>query len=138
MNLSAWELLQLNLNFYTSVMARAEVELAALRLEVKGFFLLAAIEQCKYPAELAKHCLLPKPTVTFMIKRLEKAGLVKRNMVAGDLRKFAITLTPAGRTAIARGQEVLARAVDASLTPLTAKEKAAYAGLMKKLCAIPK
>lgn len=132
--MTSWELFQINLTFYQSVMSRAEAELDELGLEVKEFFLLAAVETCRHPGELARNCLMPKPTVTFMVKRLEKAGFVKRSLVAGDLRRFELTLTPAGRKVIAQGKKVLERAIETSLRPLSAKEKQSYGMMLQKLC----
>lgn len=85
------------------------------------------------PRGVAKSCVIPKPTVTFMIKRLEKAGLVKRNLVAGDLRRFELTLTPRGKKAIASGKEILENAIEASLEPLSTGAREVYVQMLRKL-----
>ena len=84
--MNSWDLLQLNLRFYESITQNAERALAEDKLDVKSFFLLASIEELKHPAALAKRLTLPKPTVTFLIKKLEQALYVKRKTVEGDLR----------------------------------------------------
>jgi DNA-binding MarR family transcriptional regulator len=124
------------LSDYHGARGAAEHGLASLKLDIKGFFLLAAVEDCKYPAELAKRCIMPKPTVTFMIKKLEKAGYVKRKTVKGDLRKFELVLTPHGHKAIEKGQVIVSKAFDVSLGALTVKERTNYAALLKKMSVV--
>lgn len=47
--------------------------------------------------ELAARCLLKQPTLTRLIDRMERDGLVRRLPVAGDRRKVAVAITAAGR-----------------------------------------
>ena len=47
-----------------SVMDDSEPDLEALGLTPKAFFLLAAVEEHPFPAELARRMHLPPPTVT--------------------------------------------------------------------------
>ncbi len=64
-------------------------------LEMKEFFLLGKLDAHPYPADLARALLTPKPSITFMVKRMELLGFVKRQSEeAGDLRRFRLTLTP--------------------------------------------
>ena len=128
-----WDLLQLNLQFYQSITQNAEAALAKDKLEIKSFFLLIACEEVKHPAALAKHLILPKPTVTFLIKKLEQAGYVKRKTVAGDLRRFEIQLTPLGRKVGERGRKTVSDAFDVSISQLSPKQRALYSDLLKKL-----
>jgi DNA-binding MarR family transcriptional regulator len=129
----AWELIQQNLQFYQTIMGRAEAELAGLNLETKSFFLLAAVEQLKYPAELARHCLLPRPTVSFLLKRLEKKGFIQRKSVAGDLRRFELVLTKSGRQTMEKAQVIVTDVFAKSFSQLTAKEQITYASLLAKM-----
>src|SRR4051794_9615398 len=91
-----WQLVQ-------SVMDDSEADLEALGLSPKAFFLLAAVEGHPFPAELARRMHLPPPTVTYMVKQLEARGFVERRTEAGDLRKFRLIQTTAGKEAIRRG-----------------------------------
>lgn len=45
---------------------------------------------------LSDRLLVDKSNVTGLIDRLEKAGLIQRNAVVGDRRRYHITLTDAG------------------------------------------
>ncbi len=130
--MNSWDLLQLHLQFYQRITQNAERALAKDKLDVKGFFLLASIEELKHPAALAKRLILPKPTVTFLIKKLERAQYVKRNTVAGDLRRFEIQLTPLGRKVCERGRKTLSDAFDTSLSQLNPREREQYSELLHK------
>ena len=134
--MNSWELLKLHHQFYERVSQNAERALAADKLDVKGFFVLASIEELKHPAALAKRLVLPKPTVTFLIKKLEQAQYVKRKTVEGDLRRFEIQLTPLGREVCERGRKILGDAFDAGLSPLSAREREQYSDLLRK-CVTP-
>ena len=131
-----WELLQLHLQFYELITQNSERALAADGLDVKSVFLLASIEELKHPAALAKRLTLPKPTVTFLIKKLEQAAYVERRTVASDLRRFEIKLTPLGREVCERGRKALSDAFDTSLSHLTTKEKEQYGDLLRKCVAL--
>lgn len=131
--MSSWDLLQLNLQLYESITQNAERALAKDKLDVKCFFLLASVEELKHPAALAKHLVLPKPTVTFLIKKLEQVQYVRRKTVAGDLRRFEIQLTPLGRKVCERGRKTLGEAFDASISHLSANEREQYGDLLRKV-----
>ncbi|WP_186308639.1 MarR family winged helix-turn-helix transcriptional regulator [Paraburkholderia sp. BCC1885] len=131
-----WDLLQLNLQFYERITQNAERALAADKLDVKGVFLLASIDELKHPAALAKRLTLPKPTVTFLIKKFEQANYVERKTVASDLRRFEINLTPLGRKVCERGRKTLSDAFGVSLDKLSLKEKEQYSAILQKLAAL--
>lgn len=130
--MKSWDLLQLHHQFFERISQNAERALADDKLDIKGFFVLASIEELKHPAALAKRLVLPKPTVTFLIKKLEQARYVNRRIVEGDLRRFEIQLTPLGREVRARGYKTLSDAVDSSLSQLTAGEREQYEALLRK------
>jgi DNA-binding MarR family transcriptional regulator len=131
--MDSWNLLQLNLQLYESITQNAERALAKDKLDVKSFFLLASIEELKHPAALAKRLTLPKPTVTFLIKKLEQALYVNRKAVAGDLRRFEIQLTPLGRKVCERGLKTVSDAFDASISQLSPKERQQYSLILQKV-----
>jgi DNA-binding MarR family transcriptional regulator len=134
--MNSWDLLQLNLQFYEGITQNAERALADDKLDVKSFFLLASIEELKHPAALAKRLTLPKPTVTFLIKKLEQALYVKRKTVEGDLRRFEIQLTPLGRKVCERGRKTVSDAFDVSISQLSAKEREQYGVILQKLAVL--
>jgi DNA-binding MarR family transcriptional regulator len=133
MSMDAWCLLNANINFYHDVMSQTEEALKKHKLEVKNFFLLAAIEHIHHPAELAKHLLMPKPTITFLAKKLEATGYIDRKTVPDDLRKFELRLTPKGVNAVKDGREIVTRAFEQHLSKLTQQEIDLYSKLIHKL-----
>lgn len=117
----------------TSVIAEVAPALQALGLEVKELLLLAELDTHPHPAALAETLLMPKPTVTMYVKRLEAAGFVGRQIDSTDLRRHKLTLTPEGRKAMTRGSVLLAAAFGARLGRLSAAQQAEYKTLVEKL-----
>jgi DNA-binding MarR family transcriptional regulator len=123
----------LNYRLVSSVLSEVAPALAELGLEVKELFLLAELDTTPHPAALAEALLIPKPTVTMYVKRLEAAGLVKREIDCTDLRRYKLTLTPEGRKAMTRGLGRLAAVFDARLGRLTGAQQAEFKSLLEKL-----
>ena len=121
-----WQLIQ-------SVMDDSEADLEALGLSPKAFFLLAAVEEHPFPAELARRMHLPPPTVTYMVKQLEARGFLVRRPEPGDLRKFRLVQTAAGLEALARGQAALGAVLSGRLRRLDEGEVAAFGRIMGRL-----
>ena len=97
-------------------------DLETLGLHSKGFFLLAAIEQTPFPAELARIMSLPSPTVTYIIKQLEEKRFVRRKIEPGDLRKFRLLLTASGKRAVLQGKEKINEVFGERLARLSQKD----------------
>ncbi|MDI1442616.1 MarR family transcriptional regulator [Polyangium sp. 6x1] len=121
---SPGELWTLNFEMTMGVMAEVEPEVRELGLEMKEFFLLGKLDDHPYPADLARALITPKPTITFMVKRLEAAGFVKRQTEADDLRRFRLTLTPSGRKTMEATRAILDEAFGRRLARLSAGERA--------------
>jgi DNA-binding MarR family transcriptional regulator len=132
---SPWALWTLQYELSMSVLAEVTPGLQALGLEPKEFFLLAALDEHPSPAALARALITPKPSITFMVKRMEAAGYVKRELDAADLRRFRLTLTAAGRKAMERARAVLEAAFSARLTRLTQAQRGELQKLLERLCA---
>ncbi|WP_241524375.1 MarR family winged helix-turn-helix transcriptional regulator [Mycobacterium paraense] len=123
----------MNYRVLVSVIACAEADIGALGLESKELFLLAEIDEHPYPAELAATLSMPKATVTVYLKRLEAAGLVRREIDPADLRRHRLLLTPAGRKAAADGLALLSAEFDKRLGRLTAAQQKELKGLLERI-----
>ncbi|MQY08241.1 MarR family winged helix-turn-helix transcriptional regulator [Actinomadura macrotermitis] len=62
--------------------------------------------------ELSRLLQLEPATLSPLVKRLEAAGLVRRDRDARDERLLRVTLTPAGRALRARAEQIPAAIVD--------------------------
>ncbi|MCY0989041.1 MarR family transcriptional regulator [Nannocystis sp. ILAH1] len=132
--IDAARLWSLNHRLLMSVIATVAADVGALGLEVKELFVLSELDEHPYPAELAAALLMPKPTMTVYVKRLEAAGFLRREIDAADLRKHRLLITPAGRKVMQRGLTLLADAFAERLGRLSAGEQAQLRGLLEKLC----
>ncbi len=130
---SSWKLWTLSNRLVTSVLAEVTPRVRALRLEVKEFYLLASVDEHPNPAELARVLMAPKPTVTFLVKRMEAAGYLKRELQPGDLRRFRLTLTAAGRKAMEKARGIVEAAFEARVRRLTQAQRAELLRLVQRL-----
>ncbi len=116
-----------------SVITGVAPKLSELGLEVKELFVLAEIDEHPHPAELASVLCMPKPTVTVNIKRLEAAGLVKREIDTEDLRRYRLIVTPAGRRALDRRLHLLSQAFGERLGRLSATKQSELKALLEQM-----
>lgn len=128
------KLWSLNHRVLMSVVAVAADDINALGLEVKELLVLSEVDEHPYPAELAAALVMPKPTVTVYVKRLEAAGFLRREIDPADLRRHRLLVTPAGRKAAQRGMTLLTDAFATRLARLSASEQAQLHALLEKLC----
>lgn len=125
------ELWTLNYRLLGAVMVEVVPKIRALNLETKEYFLLSEVGEHPNPAELARVLMLPKPSVTFMVKRLESAGYLRRELQADDLRRFYLTLTPTGAAAMNKAREIFNEAFGHRLSRLTAAQQAELTKLLQ-------
>ncbi len=123
----------LNFQLLSSVIAAVAPAVSKLGLEPKELFLLAEVDDHPHPAALATVLVMPKPTVTVLIKRLEAAGFLRRAIDRADLRRHHLTVTPSGRKAITRGLALLSDGFGARLERLAPREREQLRALLEKL-----
>jgi DNA-binding MarR family transcriptional regulator len=127
------ELWSLNYRLLTSVITSVAPQITVLGIEVKELFVLAEIDEHPHPAELATRLSMPKPSVTVYLKRLEAAGLVRREIDATDLRRHRLLVTAAGRKLMTRGLNLLSEAFASRLQQLNAAEQTQLRSLLEKM-----
>lgn len=125
----------LNYRLLGAVLGSVGSEIEALGIEIKDLFLLSELDTHPHPAELAAALLIPKPTVTVMVKRLEAGGFLRREIDKADLRRHRLTLTPAGRKVATRGLALLSQAFGGRLDRLSEAEQKTLAALLERLAA---
>jgi DNA-binding MarR family transcriptional regulator len=123
----------LNYRLVASVIGEVAPAVRELGIELKELFLLAELDAHPHPAALAEALLIPKPSVTVYVKRLEAAELVKREIDNADLRRHRLSLTPKGRKVMTGGLALLASAFGQRLARLTATQQAELKSLLEKL-----
>jgi DNA-binding MarR family transcriptional regulator len=123
----------LNYRLVMSVIGEVAPALRELGIEVKELFLLAELDAHPHPAALAEALLMPKPSVTVYVKRLEAAELVKREIDSSDLRRYKLSLTPEGRKVMTGGLALLAEAFGQRLARLTATQQAELKSMLEKM-----
>jgi DNA-binding MarR family transcriptional regulator len=107
----------------STVTVEAAPALDALGLQPRQFYVLSSIDAHPSPSALARATQSPPATVTSALKALEARGFVERSSVPGDLRRFAIRLTPTGRAALARGEAALRAAFGRRLAVLSPEDR---------------
>ncbi|MDC0712875.1 MarR family transcriptional regulator [Stigmatella sp. ncwal1] len=130
---SSWALWTLNFEFSMSILVEVEPQVREHGLEMKELFLLDKLDEHPNPAALARALLTPKPSITFMVKRMEAAGFIRRETQADDLRRFRLTLTPSGRKAMEATRALLDEACERRLARLTQAERSELARLLERL-----
>jgi DNA-binding MarR family transcriptional regulator len=115
------------------VLERAEPELSLLDLDAKRPFILSMVDAHPYPADLARALSLPKPSMTFLVKKLEESGYLRRQGEKGDLRRYRLTITPAGSKARDKGSEAVNRIFGACLNGLNSADQATFSRIVDQL-----
>ena len=81
----------------------------------------------------ARALSMPKPSMTFLIKKLEASGYLRRQGEKGDLRRYRLTITPAGIKARDKGAEAVNRIFGACLNSLSAADQATLSRIVDQL-----
>jgi DNA-binding MarR family transcriptional regulator len=83
--------------------------------------------------DLSERLLIRPPSVTGVVDRLERAGLVTRGESPNDLRAKQVALTPRGRQLVERVLTVHAAGIEAVMGGLSLEEQAQLHGLLGRL-----
>jgi DNA-binding MarR family transcriptional regulator len=130
---SPWALWTLNFQMMTSLLADVAPRIRALRLEIKEFLLLSELDEHPNPAALARALITPKPSVTFMVKRMEALGYLRRELQRDDLRRFRLTLTRSGRKAMESARRIFDQEFGRRLSRLTQAQRLELVRILERM-----
>lgn len=83
--------------------------------------------------DIGAGCILDKSTVTSLLKRMEKGGLVRREAERSDLRRTRVFLTEAGREKARQVCAVMAAIDEAGWQGISDDEKAAFIAVFHRI-----
>lgn len=128
-----WELLARFFRLQRLLRQEVEARLGPLGLSGLEAWLLKVLSQRPYPSEAARAMGLPPPTVSHMVRRLERAGFLAREVDPEDLRRHRLRLTPKGARALRRAEVLMAEAFARRASRLQEGERAELLRLFAKL-----
>jgi len=98
------------------------------------FWVLGALESgSRRMSDLAERTLTSQASLTGIVDRLEERGLVERVRSIEDRRVVAVSLTEAGTAELCRARAGFVLGLEGVIEPLSAEERAAFLGLLRKL-----
>lgn len=128
-----WELLARFFRLQRLLRQEVEARLGSLGLSGLEAWLLKVLSQRPYPSEAARAMGLPPPTVSHMVRRLERAGFLAREVDPEDLRRHRLRLTPKGARVLRRAEALMAEAFARRASRLQEGERAELLRLFAKL-----
>jgi DNA-binding MarR family transcriptional regulator len=114
---------------------RADAELAGLGVGAPGLGVLLRLAAADglSQAELSRRQRVEAPTMSRMVDRLERDGLVERRPDPGDRRASRVALTAAGRAVARRGDAVVGALDALAFAGLDAREREILSGLLGRV-----
>jgi MarR family transcriptional regulator for hemolysin len=92
-----------------------------------------AMEAERTQIQLAELADLDKTTMVVTVDRLERAGLAERRPSGTDRRARIISVTEAGRRAVAEGTKIVDRVHNETLSALPTEERRLFAAALTRL-----
>ncbi|MFF0492620.1 MarR family winged helix-turn-helix transcriptional regulator [Nocardia sp. NPDC004068] len=94
--------------------------------------MLAAVGSCSQQV-LSAELRIDRSVMVGIADDLERSGFVRRERDPADRRAYAVTITPAGRRALAKAEKAIPEFLATTFGALTAAERAQLTGLLGKL-----
>lgn len=101
--------------------------------DVRGLYVIGLRGGSLRPAELAEELWLSRPTVSKLVTRLTKAGLVTRSGDTTDGRSVRLVLTAEGASAYARLVEAGMQVTERAMRGLSDAERDRFVGVLREL-----
>lgn len=121
-----------------TLVRRLEERLAPLGLSLGRLCLLVLLHRADepmLPSELGDDLAVTRANVSGLLKGLEAAGMIKREVDVTDRRRILVHLTAAGKSILEQAWPIYEEAVTGGLAALTPDEQALLLALLQKVIA---
>jgi MarR family transcriptional regulator, organic hydroperoxide resistance regulator len=106
----------------------------AAHLDRQAYWVLSALESGpRRMSSLAESAQTSQASLTGIVDRLEDHGFVARLRSCEDRRVIDVSITEAGTAELCRGRKGFLDVAEAALGHITAEERTAFLGLLRKL-----
>jgi MarR family 2-MHQ and catechol resistance regulon transcriptional repressor len=118
-----------------SIVSLLSTQLASFGLTMGQFRVLEAVLHLGPMSQstLCDKLMCSDGNMTFLIHKLMERGLIRREAIRGEKKKWRIHLSPAGQELIARVFPQHARVIRARMAALKSREQETLRGLCRKL-----
>lgn len=128
-----WEMVRLMWLVQHAIFASSGEGLQTLGLNPKSLAVLAIIEMLPHPHDIAVSLGAPDPTISNILKELEKQGYVERALAKGDRRRTMVVRTEKGDTACGEAIQLVDLQSSSVFETLTQPELAELSRILIKL-----
>ncbi|MFN3728808.1 MAG: MarR family winged helix-turn-helix transcriptional regulator [Fimbriimonadaceae bacterium] len=132
---SGWELVRQMWLVQYAIFCRASHDLEAWGLNPKSLAVLGIAQVTPHPHDITQSLGTPFPTVSNILKELERRGYVERRLAPGDRRRTIVTVTPEGLAAHDQAVAAVNRRSAEILNQLSDLERATLAQMLARLSA---
>lgn len=132
---SGWELVRQMWLVQYAIFCRAADDLEVWGLNPKSLAVLGVAQVTPHPHDIAQSLGTPFPTVSNILKELERRGYVERRLAPGDRRRTIVTVTRDGLAAHDQAVAAVNRRSGEVLHHLTIAERETLAKLLARLSA---
>jgi len=132
---SGWEMVRLMWLAQHEIFCSAAPELQNLGLNPKSLAVLAVTPFVPHPHDIAQSLGTPFPTISNILRELEKLGYVSRSLAPTDRRRTIVIRTPTGDHAHDEAVALVNTHSQRLFVNLTESERTQLADLIQKLSA---
>ena len=119
---------------------KVEEKLAPLQLSLGRLCLLYALQRLGRPAlpsELGDDLAVTRANISGLLRRLEKNGMIYREIDTSDRRRILVHLTPKGVETLQKAWPIYEKTIAERFQSLSAEEKNVLLSILRKLSSTP-
>lgn len=124
--MNGWEVVSKIWRFQNSTFDAINDTLSARKLHPKSVAVLDVIRTHKYPNEVARVLGVPMPTLSNILRELERNAYVVRTTDLEDRRKVVLSITKEGLVALNESVEAVNRHLEPRLTKIGEEQKTGF------------